>query len=504
MRSTVLNILSNYGNKLWGVLSIYLFVPLYIQFLGVEAYGIISFYTVVLSIISLADLGLSSAVIKEFSTPFPDEYKYSVFRLIEKKYFIICGAVLSVLLLTSHLVAMHWLQTDKFSDEELTKYIILISFGVIFQLCSSLYYGALFGLGYQAKANMYQFFWALLRSGFVVVILKYFSNNLYTYFYWQIICNLAYVIILRYNLLSYFRGKMEVLIVEFLKLPKHVLVYIGGMSLISIISAVNTQIDKILISSLFTLKVFGYYTLASSLAQSPTLLGMPLATSLFPTFVKLAVDGDSERLKSLFCISNYVLNVLVFVVSLSLYIYIADLFKLWLGDRIEPGYLYDMEFLARMLIVGTVFLSMQMLFYYALLAFGKTKYTVYQGIFQITLGVPLLYHFITTVGFRGAGYSWVIINLGAYVYLFFPLKKQFDYGAFRLLVYYTLVPFMICLVIFVLLYLVYVNMLNISCIYYIIFSSFLSVLFCTIYLFKLRNIPFRLSGLKMAITDFRN
>lgn len=85
MRSTVLNILSNYGNKLWGILSIYLFVPLYIQLLGVEAYGIISFYTVVLSIISLADLGLSSAVIKEFSTSSPDSYKYSIFRLIEKK-----------------------------------------------------------------------------------------------------------------------------------------------------------------------------------------------------------------------------------------------------------------------------------------------------------------------------------------------------------------------------------------------------------------------------------
>jgi O-antigen/teichoic acid export membrane protein len=504
MKSTVLNILTNYGNKLWGILSIYLFVPLYIQLLGVEAYGIISFYTVVLSIISLADLGLSSAIIKEFSTSFPEGYKYTVFKLVEKKYLLICGVVLMGLLLTSNLIATHWLQTDRFSVEDLTKYVVLISFGVIFHLCSSLYYGALFGLGYQARANTYQFFWALFRTGIVVVVLRYISNSLYSYFFWQIICNIAYVLILRYSVLSYFMKRIEFLAVEFLKLPKHILIYIGGMSLISIISAVNTQMDKILISSLFTLKVFGYYTLASSLAQSPTLLGIPLATSLFPNFVKLVSEDDIIRLKSLFRISNYILNVVVFIVSLSLYIYIEDLFKLWLGDRIEQGYRQDMAFLARTLIIGTVFLSMQLLFYYALLAFGKTKYTVYQGIFQITLGVPLLYYFIHVLGFRGAGYSWIIINLGAYIYLFFPLKKLFDYGVFKLFVYYTVVPFVMCLIVYVGLYFIYSHLLYVHCLYYIGISSFLAVVCCTVYLFKLNNIPLRFSSFRNLLSGFKD
>ncbi|WP_159730182.1 lipopolysaccharide biosynthesis protein [Sphingobacterium sp. 18053] len=504
MKSTVLNVLTNYGNKLWGILSIYLFVPLYIQLLGVEAYGIISFYTVVLSIISLADLGLSSAVIKEFSASFSDGYKYSVFKLVEKKYFIICGTVLLGLLLTSNFIAVHWLQTDKFPIEDLTKYVMLISFGVSFHLCSSLYYGALFGLGYQARANMYQFFWALLRTGVVVIILRYVSNSLYSYFFWQIICNVGYVFLLRYSVLSYFIKRIKVLYLEFVKLPKHILIYIGGMSLISIISAVNTQMDKILISSLFTLKVFGYYTLASSLAQSPTLLGMPLATSLFPTFVKLVSERDMDGLKSLFRISNYILNVIVFIVSFSLYFYISDLFRFWLGNRIEEGYREDMEFLARTLIVGTVFLSMQLLFYYALLAFGKTKYTVYQGVFQITMGVPLLYYFIHVLGFRGAGYSWIVINLGAYIYLFFPLRKLFDYGFYKLFVNYTVVPFVICLVVFVSFYFIYSQTLYFHCIFYIAISSVFAVFCCIFYLFKLSNIPLKLSGFKDLMSRFRD
>jgi len=504
MKSNILNILTNYGNKLWSIISIYLFVPLYIKLLGVEAYGVISFYTVVLSIVSLADLGLSSAIIKEFSASSPDKYKYSVFRLIEKKYLIICGAVLLILLLSSSIIAKYWLQTDIFSVEDLTFYVILICFGVVFHLISSLYFGAIFGLGYQVKANICQFVWTLVRLGAVVLILKYIKNNLLVYFAWQIICNIIYVAVLRYNVLSYFKERIDKLSVEFLRLPKHIMIYIGGMSLISVISAVNSQMDKILISSLFTLKVFGYYNLSSSLAQSPRLLGMPLANSLFPSFVKLASEEDNGRLRRLFGLSNFVLNILVFVVSLSLYIYISDIFKLWLGNRIEKDYVGDMEFLARMLIIGTVFLSMQLLFYYALLAFGKTKYTVYQGIVQIIIGLPLLYFFIGQFGFRGAGYSWIIINLGAYIYLFFPLRKLIDFGGIYFIINYTLIPFIICLIIFLIGYWGYHQLSNTNCIYFIVISSGLSVFCCVVYLFRLKNLPFRISYLQNILSKFKN
>jgi hypothetical protein len=40
---------------------------LYIHYLGIESYAIIGFYTLLLGIISFADAGMSSAIIKEFS-----------------------------------------------------------------------------------------------------------------------------------------------------------------------------------------------------------------------------------------------------------------------------------------------------------------------------------------------------------------------------------------------------------------------------------------------------
>jgi hypothetical protein len=64
--SNVGKLVSNYGSRLWSNL-FFIFTPLYIHYLGIESYAIIGFYTLLLGIISFADAGMSSAIIKEFS-----------------------------------------------------------------------------------------------------------------------------------------------------------------------------------------------------------------------------------------------------------------------------------------------------------------------------------------------------------------------------------------------------------------------------------------------------
>lgn len=77
--SNLAKLISNYGNRLWSMISVFIFIPLYIRFLGSENYGLIGFYALLLGIISFADSGMSSAIIKEFSQEHTSNYKYSVF-----------------------------------------------------------------------------------------------------------------------------------------------------------------------------------------------------------------------------------------------------------------------------------------------------------------------------------------------------------------------------------------------------------------------------------------
>lgn len=61
------NIFANYGGRIWSFLSVYIFIPVYINILGIEAYGVISFYSILLGLLAFADGGLTATLSREFA-----------------------------------------------------------------------------------------------------------------------------------------------------------------------------------------------------------------------------------------------------------------------------------------------------------------------------------------------------------------------------------------------------------------------------------------------------
>ena len=86
--SNIIRLISNYVGKIWNLLSVFLFIPLYIHYLGIENYAVIGFYSLVLGIISFADAGMSSAITKELSSNSSIDRKYSIFVIIENRNII--------------------------------------------------------------------------------------------------------------------------------------------------------------------------------------------------------------------------------------------------------------------------------------------------------------------------------------------------------------------------------------------------------------------------------
>lgn len=68
---------------------------------------------------------------------------------------------------------------------------------------------------------------------------------------------------------------------------------------------------------------------------------------------------------------------------------------------------------------------MQFPFYYTLLANSQTKYTVYQGVVQILLGVPLLFFFASLGNLKYVGISWFLINFCSFIYLMYICFKYY-------------------------------------------------------------------------------
>lgn len=477
------NILSNYGSKVWGLVSVFIFIPLYIKYLGIESYAVVGFYALLFGIISFADGGLSSAIIKEFSAENSFSYKYSLLRSIEKAYIKICLLIVLAIFFSAPLIASKWLTSDTISLYDLTYYIRLIGIGISLQLLSSLYFGSLFGLNYQVKANLIQITWNIIKSLGVVLALIFIKPTLEVFFLWQICSTVIYVFVLRTFIFYHLKNDgNESIEIVFKKIPKKVIAYISGMIFIAILSSINSQADKIVTSSTFSLIIYGYYSLASTLSMLPILISTPLAISVFPIFTRLSSLFNDLSLKICYQKASFLLNLLVITVGIILVLYTKEVLLLWTKNSIAPEYIYENIILIRYLTIGSCFLAFQLIPFYFLLSKGKTKFNIYQGIVQVTLGVPILILFVKYFGLSGAGISWIIINLGGLIFLNFIIFSKFiELHFLNYLKNAFFIPFFINLIVSGPLYFIY-SKTHFSYIIIILFTGVLCVCLNIIYI----------------------
>lgn len=426
INSNLIKILSNYLGKIWSLLSVFIFVPVYIKFLGVENYAIIGFYSLILALISFADAGMSSAITREFSLDKNNLYKLSILKKIEKIYWLVLTFICILIFLSSGVIAKKWLTSENIIYYDLKNYVILIGIGTCIQMISSIYFGALFGLGKQVKANNFQIIWTTARSVFVVILFIIFKPSLYVFLIWQIFCNIIYVTLLRYSVIKDLNIGLTEIKNLTNKIPPEIIKYIGGMTIVAIISAINSQADKLIISYFYSLKTFGYYTMVSTLSQIPVFITMPMASFIFPLLTKFSENKEYyENFEIVFKKFVFLLYLIIIPVSILFCFFPVEIFSLWIKTTFDIDFLSKLPILSCTLILGSLFLAMQFPFYYTLLANSQTKYTVYQGIVQVFFGVPILYFFAKSGDLKYVGLSWFLINFCSFVYLMYICFKYY-------------------------------------------------------------------------------
>lgn len=436
------NILANYVGRIWGLISVFIFVPLYIKILGIESYAIINFYTIILTLMYFADAGLSATLNREIARTSDKSYLGNLLFTIERVYLIICIVVASTIFFTSPLIANNWLKSSVISQHDIVIFICLMGFSVAFQLFTTLQNSGLMGLEKQVLSNTIQVSGSIFRSGMVLLPLHFFPS-LYTYFIWQLLTNMTIFFITRYQLWKLIKGDFKY------KFNREILRTVGrfavGMMSMAIIASLNTQIDKILISKLLSLKEFGYYSLAGIVSQSPEIIITPIALAILPRMTKFSSELDKTNLIKLFHQYSLIISSVACAVTLVLFLYTRDFVLLWTQN---PDIASSIDHVTKALLSGSVFLAFQYMPYYLAISNGHTKSNIRLGIVSIVFVIPILFFCIKRYGLIGAPWPWFAMNLIAYIYLGFFLIKRFLKGEFgKWLINDTLLPLLINIVI---------------------------------------------------------
>lgn len=421
------NILFNFAGRFWSVLATVAFIPLYIKLLGIESYAVISFTLVLGAVMSVLDSGLSATLAREFAyskNSLSD--KQNVFQSLESLYFVVAAASVLVLFLSSEFIANNWLKADGLESFTTTLCIKLISFEIGLRLLCNFYLGGFLGLDLHAKSNLFQIGYSIVRSGLVLAPL-YIYPSLQFFFYWQLVSTFIYVIFLRIALFK----ALYIDIQHFLHIPvirkeviSKVWKFAGGMMLISIVAAINTQLDKIVLSALLPIEILGVYSLSFSLANGLLLMCSPVATALIPTMTFLSKPDSRDEIVRVYLRGQKVISVLLFSGFAVLAAFAKEVLFIWTNDTVLADRAHDyLPWLA----LGATFLGLQVLPFNLAIANGFTRLNNLLGLISLSLTIPGYLYLVQIYNGLGATWTFAIVQLIiGLVYIYYMNKKFLD------------------------------------------------------------------------------
>jgi len=448
MSRTHHNVIANYVGRAWSFISAFVFVPFYLKLLGSEAYGIIGFFAVVLGFLAFADAGLTATLNREFARSDRTlSYKANLLATIETIYVGICIVVILGIWFFAPLLASKWLHSGSIPPQDIVFYIRLIGIGVAFQLITSLYQGGLMGLQKQVLANSLLVGYGVLRSGIVLVPLSFFPF-LSTFFLWQIGVTIIYFVVLRTLVKKEVRSDTKA------SFSKPILTgvwrFAAGMLAMSILSSILIQTDKIVVSSLFSLSEFGFYTLAGTFGQIPFMLVLPIGLAILPQLTQQISAGNQQNTILLFRKTTFLVVAVASFATFFLVAYTPEILLLWTRNS---DVVNNVSQVARILCLGTLFQTTQLMPYYLAIANGHTKTNILLGICSVVFLVPALFISIFHFGLLGAGIPWLIMSFITFIVLGHVVLQKFTHNMFITWFFSdTLVPLFMALFVIVIVY----------------------------------------------------
>lgn len=430
MIGTRRNVAANIVGRIWSIASVYLFVPIYLRLLGPEAYGVVGAFAVVLAALVVADLGLTATMNREMArlgarNASADERR-DLARTIELIYGGLATLIGIALIGAAPLVADHWLRPESIPRAQLVEALRLMGLAVALQLPAGLYSGGLFGLERQVAANGLQVAWGLLRSGGAALALWLVAPTLRVFFMAVTLANLLYLVGTR---VTFWRALGPPAPSQFrIELLIRTWRYSVGMAGMTVLSMLLIQLDKVAVSRLVPLSQFAYYSLASALAQAPIIAAAAIASAVFPRLTAIAASGGDEELRKIYHSACQLVAVIAIPLGLTLAAFAPDVLAFWTRT---PGTANTAGAAARLLLLGSTALALQIVPYQLALAFGWVGLNLRLAGVSLVLMAPALWWLVSRYGLAGAGWAWLILNAGTLAPMIVLVHRRLLPGATR-------------------------------------------------------------------------
>lgn len=404
------NIIANYAGQGFASLLSLALVPVYIRYLGIEAYGLVGIFATLQVWLTLLDLGMTPTLGREMARftagASTVQHIRDLLRSLEIVVFGVAALVAAALFGASDWIARVWLDAGTLGVDAVAQALAFVGVVVALRFCEGIYRSAIIGLQQQVWLNAAQILLAVLRGGGAVAVLAFVAPTVQAFFVWQGIVSAVTLIV--------FGAKLHFALPAAPRRPRFsrealgaVRGFAGGMFAITLLAVVLTQVDKLLLSRLLSLADFGIYMLASTVAGGLYLVAGPIVQAVSPALARLLASGNEALLRTEYHRAAQLVSVLLAPAVLMLLLFPRGVLWAWSGnpalsDRAAP--------ILAMLALGTFLNALMQVPYQLQLAAGWTALALRLNAVAVALLIPVLLWSVPRYGAVAAAATWAVLN----------------------------------------------------------------------------------------------
>lgn len=424
------NILANYASQIYVTLIGIVMVPMYVRYMGAEAYGLVGFFSMLQAWFQLLDMGLTPTMAREtarFSGGKIDVL--ALRRLLRALEGVFVGIALVgsfAMIIGSRHIANGWLKVQHLPLFEVQHAVILMAVIVALRWVCGLYRGAINGFERLVWLSGFNSMISTARFVIVVPLFIYIGSTPTDYFTYQLIIAIVELIVLvakTYTLLPKVDTKDRT---PWQWQPlRGVLKFSLSIAFTSSVWVIVTQTDKLVLSKLLPLAEYAYFTLAVLVASGVMLISGPISGALLPRMTKLAAEGQDDALISLYRNATKLVGVIAIPAALVLAFFGEQVLWAWTGNA---GISHTAAPVLRLYAVGNGILALAAFPYYLQFAKGDLRLHLYGNVLFLVLLLPALIWATIRFGVIGAGYAWLCANVTYFLFWVPKVHRRFVQG----------------------------------------------------------------------------
>lgn len=398
-------------NTLWNSLGIILplfvglfSIPILIEKLGTESFGILTIVWMIIGYFSIFDFGLGWALTKLIAENLGNENQDQIPALFWTAIIMMaCAGIIGTVIMAflSEPMVYLWLNIEQSHQlDSLTSFYIL-SFSIPVVITTTGFRGVLEAYQKFAIVNKIRLPLGILTflgplvvlpfstslSDIVVVLLLGRLLGLYAYYYY---C-LQTVPMLRKEIVF---DKSKI---------KPLFSFGGWMSVINVIGPMMAYLDRFLIGSILTMTAVSYYVAQYEMVTKLVLLPMGLLGVLFPAFSTM-LNSNREKAVFIFKKGVNIIFYVMFPIFLTINLFSYEGITIWLGSEFAENSSGVMQWLS----IGVFLNCIARMPFVMIQSAGRPDLVAKLFLFEAPFYLLALWYTLVNFGIEGAAFVWMI------------------------------------------------------------------------------------------------